>query len=293
MQRMRTNGLLLRPLVFLSGDVMGMNTDIEYADSTVNAQMGCNGCELWTRRVRTCYAGRIIETQAGRKGFPRHFNAPEIFDGRIQQAAKWANLTGTNRNDKPWLDEYPRIIFLNDMGDTFTESLPVDWLLPYISIIENSPHIWLILTKRAKRMATFFNTILGYVPHNVWPGVSITSSKTLKRLDYLLQLPATAVRWLSIEPFLDHIPFPNETFDQVDWLVVGGESGSTARPLTPQHVHALREKCVGRTAFFFKQWGEYSERQQQVGKVMAGRLLNGELVSQMPAYRPHGQLSLL
>lgn len=276
---------------------MAAQTDIEYADSTVNGQMGCDGCELWTRKVRSCYAGRLTEAAAGRPGWPTAFDKPQIFPGRIEAAAKWADLTGTQRPYKPWLDYYPRIVFLNDMGDTFTKSLPLDWMLPYIPIIENSPHIWLVLTKNGSRMVQFFNTILGFVPQNVWIGVTITGPQTIKRLDYLLQLPDTAVKWISVEPYLTPIVFPDGTFDLVDWLVVGGSSEPNDPPLLPDAVRSLRDRCAGRrTSFFFKQWGEYEYRGDQpirVGKALAGRLLDGRLHSEMPTYKPHGQLALL
>jgi protein gp37 len=280
---------------------MAIQTDIEYADSTVNGQMGCDGCELWNARNKSCYAGRITEAQKGRKGWPASFTRPEIFPGRIEQAARWPDLTGTQRPYKPWLDMYPRIIFLNDMGDTFTKSLPLDWLLPYISIIENSRHIWLILTKNGSRMVKFFNEVLGYVPSNVWPGVTITSKKTITRLDYLLQLPATAIRWISVEPYLAPIAFPDDMFDLVDWLVVGGASDPDGPPLHPGDVRALRDRCLGKqTSFFFKQWGECRPletddevRFERIGKAAAGRRLDGRTWSALPQYKPTGQMVLL
>lgn len=276
---------------------MAVQTDIEYADSTVNAQMGCDGCELWTKQVKSCYAGRMTAKYAGQEGWPVAFDKPRLFPGRIETAAKWADLTGTQRPFKPWLDNYPRIIFLNDMGDTFTKSLPLDWLLPYIPVIEQSKHVWLVLTKNASRMVKFFNEVLGYVPANVWPGVSITSRKTITRLDYLLQLPETAIRWISAEPYLAPIGFPEEMFDLIDWLVVGGSSEPNDPPLLPDEVRTLRDQCTGhKTEFFFKQWGEYiyqDGKPVHVGKHNAGRKLDGQHYSAMPVFRPHGQLSLL
>lgn len=276
---------------------MSIQTDIEYADSTVNGQMGCDGCELWTKRVKSCYAGRMTAHRAGTSGWPARFEQPQIFPGRIENAAKWTDLTGMKRPYKPWLDAMPRVIFLNDMGDTFTRSLPIDWLLPYMPIIEASKHIWLVLTKNGSRMVQFFNDILGYVPGNVWPGVTITGPKTVTRLDYLLQLPETAIRWVSVEPYLAPIKFPEETFDLIDWLVAGGSSEPKDPPLLPDDVRKLRDHCHGKkTAFFFKQWGEYTYQDNQpvlTGKTAAGRQLDGRLHSAMPAYKLHGQLSLL
>src|SRR5262245_59453657 len=99
---------------------------IEWCDSSVNLEMGCDGCELWNPKERACYAGHLTEKWAGKPGFPEAFDKPRLFPERLAPALRWRDLTGTNRPDKPWLDNLPRIIFLDDMGDTFTESLPLD-----------------------------------------------------------------------------------------------------------------------------------------------------------------------
>lgn len=73
---------------------MGIHTLIEWADSTVNGQMGCKGCELWIpdKGVRRCYAGVLTERYAGQKGWPVAFDQPTTFPERILQACKWKSL---------------------------------------------------------------------------------------------------------------------------------------------------------------------------------------------------------
>lgn len=39
---------------------MGKETAIQWCDSTLNLQAGCDGCELWNGSRRSCYAGRMI-----------------------------------------------------------------------------------------------------------------------------------------------------------------------------------------------------------------------------------------
>src|SRR5262249_10079569 len=95
--------------------------------------MGCDGCELWNEILHSCYAGRLTERFAGQPGWSDRFDKPKVFLERIDRAIRWPDLTGTTWEAhkkipaKPWLDGYPRTICFNDMGDTFTESLPVDW----------------------------------------------------------------------------------------------------------------------------------------------------------------------
>lgn len=125
---------------------------------------------------------------------------------------------------------------------------------------------------------------------NVWLGVSIESDRYAFRADHLRATPA-AVRWISAEPLLG--PLPSLDLAGIDWLVVGGESGANARPMHPDWVRYLRDRChpgehpcsgacIGcgagedepcvppcrcdeggdyaasrRPVFLFKQWGEY------------------------------------
>lgn len=222
---------------------MGKDTNIGWCDSTNNPMMGCDGCELWTKTVQTCYAGVLTNRYAGQKGWPISFDVPTLFPYRLAEAARWKDLTGLDRPEKPWLNGYPRTIFLDDLGDTFTESLPVDWLLPHIPLMEKSSHAWLFLTKRPKRMAEFFK-ILGYVPANFWLGTSITGPETMKRLDHLTEIEGASVYYASVEPFLagmDFAPWLGLRFHpedkhyeavsqrKLDWLILGGESGSNRK----------------------------------------------------------------
>jgi len=69
--------------------------------------------------------------------------------------------------------------------------------------------------------------------------------------------------------------------DGIDWVVVGGESGPGARPIKPQWVLQVRDRCrKAGVPFFFKQWGG-------VDKKKAGRILDGRTWDQMP--KPNGE----
>src|SRR3989442_14506181 len=110
---------------------------IGWCDDTCNIEMGCDGCELWDPKngVRICYAGLQTErmvSKGPREGWPESFDKPTIFPERVRENARKRDLTGTRRPEKPWLDGMPRVIFVNDMGDGFTASLPEDYLAPYL-----------------------------------------------------------------------------------------------------------------------------------------------------------------
>ena len=98
---------------------------------------------------------------------------------------------------------------------------------------------------------------------NVWLGVSAEDqSRAEERIPALLATPA-AVRFVSAEPLLGPIDLKSQISNpksQIDWVIVGGESGPHARSCHPQWVRDLRDQCFAAgAAFFFKQWGEWSE----------------------------------
>jgi protein gp37 len=245
--------------------------------------MGCDGCELWNRKagVKLCYAGTLTDRRRGAKGFPAEFEKPVLFPERLAPALRWRDLTGTKRPDKPWLDGLPRIIFLNDMGDTFTESLPIDWLAPHLPLLAGSPHQWLVLTKRPKRMAEFSQR--HPLPPNVWPGASVTSAATVSRVDDLLEVRGGGVRWLSVEPLVSAVDFSawlRPGAPQLGWLVVGGESGSSARPFDLEWAQALIG--AGRAAsvpVFIKQIGK---RPRQGGEALKLKDAKGGDMAEWP-----------
>jgi protein gp37 len=166
-------------------------------------------------------------------------------------AARWRDLTGTARPEKPWLDGQPRLIFLNDMGDTFTASLPLDWLAPELPRMASSPHQWLILTKRPDRAAQF--AARHPLPDNVWVGASLTETKTLARLRALQRVRASR-RFLSVEPWLG--PAARLDLTGIAWIILGGESGPGARPVDLSALRDFLGQCrAAGVAVFVKQLG--------------------------------------
>jgi protein gp37 len=79
---------------------------------------------------------------------------------------------------------------------------------------------------------------------------------------------------LSVEPLLEDIGALD--LSEIDWVIVGGESGPGARAMAPSWVRNVRDQCKdSRVPFFFKQWGG-------VRKGEAGRRLDGRFYSEFP-----------
>jgi protein gp37 len=113
-------------------------------------------------------------------------------------------------------------------------------------------------------------------PENVWMGVTAESPRQISRMHHLQMIPS-AVRFVSMEPLLGSMgEFPVEN---IDWIIVGGESGPQARQIEKSWVIEIRNRCHRNDIpFFFKQWGGFNRKE-------TGCLLDGKYYHQMPASR--------
>jgi protein gp37 len=154
--------------------------------------------------------------------------------------------------DEPLRWRKPRRVFVNSMSDTFHQSVPRAFIEELFKRMECSPqHIFQVLTKRAERLADLSQRLSW--PENVWAGVTIESADYLDRLDSLRCVPART-RFVSFEPLLG--PIREIDFTGIHWAIVGGESGSGARPMNLEWARDIWEQCaVAGVAFFFKQVG--------------------------------------
>lgn len=217
---------------------MSERTKIQWCDSTVNPTMGCDGCELWGAKRRSCYAGTLHARFGGKTtGYAPTFEDVTTFAGRTAVAARWPDLAGRPRAQKPWLSGMPRLIFVSDMSDSLSKSVSFDYLLDQIVNVASqgpgSRHQWLWLTKRASRMATF-STWLSEAgipwPENLWAGTSVTDRRSAARIGHLLRVGSTdTIRFVSLEPHVEPIDL-RPWLSGIDWVIEGGESGRGARP---------------------------------------------------------------
>jgi protein gp37 len=171
---------------------------------------------------------------------------------------------------EPLKTKKPCTIFVGDMFDLFHEAIPDQLVFDVLTAIAEISyrHTFQALTKRADRMRWFIEGWMRShterpIP-NLWLGVSVESQKYAdERIPLLLQTPA-AVRFLSVEPQLEHVdllrahlqcerPFSTPG---VNWVICGGESGPKARPFNLAWAESLQEQCkAAGVAFFMKQVG--------------------------------------
>lgn len=243
---------------------MSRHTAIQWCDSTVNPTMGCEGCELWNPTRRSCYAGVLHQRFGGRSpGYAPAFEQVTRFPGRMADAARWRDLRGTVRPDKPWLSGLPRGIFISDMSDALSSSVPFDYLqsevIRAVCSDEGRRHRWLWLSKRPQRMVEFARWLAdretGW-PANLWAGTSITDRASLGRVAHLAKVgDAGTARFLSVEPQTESLDL-SPWLSHVHWVIQGGESGRDARPFEVNWARRLMEQCEqAGVPYFLKQLG--------------------------------------
>lgn len=247
---------------------MSVTTKIQWCDSTCNPTMGCDGCELWNPAagVRKCYAG-VLHTRFGgaTAGYSPTFDQLTLWPGRMAIAARWPDLTGRARPNKPWLNSAPRIIFVSDMSDALSADVPFEFLeAEIVAAATCEPgrrHRWLWLSKRPERMARFCDSLRTHGvawPQNLWAGTSVTTQATAARIGSLLRVgDERTTRFLSVEP--QHTPLDlSAHLPHIDWVINGGESGRTATPFHVEWAAAMIAQCrAAGVAYFLKQLGSH------------------------------------
>jgi protein gp37 len=234
---------------------MGLNSTIEWTESTWNPVTGCTKI---SQGCKHCYAERM----AGRlqaMGQPNYRNGFELTlqPQMLELPLRWKR---------------PQRSFVNSMSDLFHVDVPLDYIRQVFDVMERAHwHRFQVLTKRADRLAELAPHLQW--PENVWMGVSVENSKHVARIDDLRRTGAK-LRFLSLEPLLG--PLRKLNLQGIDWVIVGGESGPGARPVQESWILEIRDQCQeAGAAFFFKQWGGQNKKR-------AGRLLDGRTWDEIP-----------
>lgn len=243
---------------------MTTSSKIEWTEQTWNPTTGCtkisSGC-------KHCYAETMAKRlQAmGANGYENGFKL-SVLPERLKQPLK---------------RKIPTVYFVNSMSDLFHKSVSYEFLDQVFDVINKTPqHSYQILTKRASRMRDYF--INRDVPKNAWLGVSVENKKHgLPRIDCLREIDAR-IRFLSIEPLLEDIGKVDLT--NIHWVIVGGESGSKARPMKKEWAINIQNQCDSQgVSFFFKQWGTWGADGVKRNKKANGRSLAGRKWDEYPA----------
>jgi protein gp37 len=174
----------------------------------------------------------------------------------------------------PYRWRKPRKVFVNSMSDLFHPGVPDEFIERVWRVMVETPqHTYQVLTKRPDRMRKLLLNPSFSSAANIWIGTSVEDAAVLHRIEELRAIPGF-IRFISFEPLIGPIGAVDLT--DIDWAIVGGESGPRARSMEPNWVQQIEDRCRAYgTAFFFKQWGG-------TNKKAAGRTLNGRTYDEMP-----------
>jgi protein gp37 len=236
--------------------MVSSKSKIEWTESTWNPITGCNkvspGCKY-------CYAERMSKRLKA-MGKPTYING---FNVSVHEETF----------NYPLYVRKPKLIFVNSMSDLFHESIPDEIILRLFDVMKKASwHTFQILTKRSYRLMEI-DALIDW-PQNIWAGVSVENNDYTNRIDHL-RTTGAKIKFLSIEPLLGLIPELDLT--DIDWVIVGGESGPKARKMEEDWVRVIRDTCIlQQVPFFFKQWGGTNKKKN-------GRLLEGRTWDEMPS----------
>jgi protein gp37 len=251
-------------------EAMSENSRIEWTDATWNPVRGCTkvspGCVH-------CYAETFAERFRGVAGHPFEFGFDlRLIPEKLGDPIRWSK---------------PKKIFVNSMSDLFHEDVPDKYIEKVARVmLAANWHTYQILTKRANRMARMLRGKLqksADAPH-IWWGVSVENRQHgLPRIEQL-RGARPGVAFLSVEPLLEDLG--NIDLRGIHWVIVGGESGPGARPMSEDWVRGIRRQCRAQgVPFFFKQWGG-------VRKSETGRTLDGKTYDEFPAIPRNADVDL-
>ncbi len=232
-------------------------SSIEWTEMTWNPVTGCTkisaGCKY-------CYA-EVMAKRLQAMGIEKYRNA---FKLTLHEDA----LT------IPYGWKKQKVVFVNSMSDLFHKDVPLNFIQKVFRVMnENPQHTFQVLTKRAERLLQMHENLNW--THNIWMGVSVEDARVKSRID-LLRLTNARTKFISCEPLIG--PLSDMNLKNIDWVIVGGESGRKARPIKENWVLDIMDQCrAADTAFFFKQWGGTNKKK-------TGRILNGRTYDEMPEY---------
>jgi protein gp37 len=226
---------------------MGEVTGISWCDHTFNPWWGC---EKVSPACDNCYA----ESTSARYGFkiwgqdaPRRF----FGDKHWAEPLKW--------NAAAAKDGVRRRVFCASMADVMEDRPDLEPLrLRLYELIKATPGLdWLLLTKRPENFARLLPgswlAYAGEMPQNIWGMTTVEAADYLYRANELAKIPF-AIRGVSVEPMLESFSFGPKCLENINWVIVGSESGHKARFTRLDWVRGLRDECrQSSVSFFVKQ----------------------------------------
>lgn len=231
---------------------MGETTGIAWTTSTINVW---HGCDKVSAGCKHCYAEQSTPVRVKRAAGLEVWGKDAARDETgawLSNLRKWGRAAVRRANPEPWR------VFGQSLSDTFEARPDLDPLRAQFFAAMTEWHsrslVFQLLTKRPENIRAMVPPAwLKSWPAHVWIGCTVEDQpNAARRIPHLRGVPA-AVRFLSVEPQIEHV-VPN--LDGIAWVICGGESGSKARPFDLAWARSLRDQCrAAGVPFFLKQLG--------------------------------------
>ncbi len=212
-------------------------SSIEWTELTWNPVTGCTkvsqGCKF-------CYA-EVMAKRLKAMGVDKYKDGFKV-------------RTHPETLDEPYKWKKSRVVFVNSMSDLFHPEVPIEFIKDVFKVMNENPrHVFQILTKRTELLLEYDKAGHLNWTDNIWMGTSVEDNRVKERIDTLSKTKADT-KFLSCEPLIG--PLTDMNLSNIDWVIVGGESGHNPRTMEPEWVIDIKEQCeAANVPFFFKQWG--------------------------------------
>lgn len=259
-------------------------TDIQWADYSVNPIRAVNvmkgkpgwHCEKISDGCKNCYSATLnsrfgtgVPYAADKADLVKMYLDDRVISSMLNFVPKGPFKNGRKRP----------AVFPFDMTDLFGHWVPDEWIDTMMAIFAIRADVdWLVLTKRAERMQAYqdaspyvrieaqIERLVGAnagkvdvsrLPFpNIWFGVSAENHEMAARRIPLLAATPAAVRFVSAEPLIGPIAMSPLWMRKIDWVIVGGESGQSARDCDLGWIGGVQADCLkAGVMVFVKQLG--------------------------------------
>lgn len=223
-------------------------TGIQWTDATFNPWWGCTKV---SPACDNCYAERDAKRYHPNEVLWGEGSTRRTFgEQHWKQPLKW--------NARAKEQGYGGRVFCASMADVFDKDGPQAERERLWRLIEQTPHLdWQLLTKRIGNVSRMVPPHWErYWPAQAWLGISVVTPLEVERdVTKLLKIIGPRVRFLSLEPLLQHVDL-GPYLPSLQWVIVGGESGPGAREFHLQWARDVVAQCKAASVpVFVKQMG--------------------------------------
>lgn len=253
---------------------------IEWTDHTFNPWIGCTKI---SPACDNCYAENLMDTRYGRARWGAGEDRVRTAPTNWSQPRKW-DRQAAKAGTRPF-------VFCASLADVFDNEVDERWRADLFALIRETPNlVWLLLTKRIGNVLRMTDVEARgsdfHLPDNVAIGATMANQAEYDRdrmkLLAVKQQRGPLFTFGSFEPLLGPIILD---CNAPDWIIVGGESGQSARRMDLDWARAMKRQSedLGRV-FNFKQVGGR-------GGDKGGHELDGQTYFARPLARLNGEVA--